>query len=147
MDTIKQFKPAALPTTKGEPYFWGLQIPVQQPFRRIEAGYQEARRLSVNGTFQTYERLLSISLSKLAEIYNGVDSPTLGDKGTVAGIRALQTWRRKQFDLGRIVILLLLHTRRKRFSIRCRCRLGLAAATFLPRNHRHHRWLNRRNSN
>ncbi|KAN0070317.1 hypothetical protein V8E54_011898 [Elaphomyces granulatus] len=105
MDTIKQFKPAALPTTKGEPYFWGLQIPVQQPFRRIEAGYQEARRLSVNGTFQTYEQLLSISLSKLAEIYNGVDSPTLGDdKGTVADISlsaALQAWRRKQFDLGR----------------------------------------------
>jgi len=75
MDAIKRFKPAALPTTKGEAYFWGLQVPDKQPFRRIETGYQEARRLNVDETLQSYERLLSISLSKLADVYNGVDNP------------------------------------------------------------------------
>jgi hypothetical protein len=95
MDAIKQFKPAALPTTKGEAYFWGLQVPDKQPFRRIETGYQEARRLNVDETLQSYERLLSISLSKLADIYNGVDNPASGDESMVVDISlsaALLAW-------------------------------------------------------
>jgi hypothetical protein len=101
---LKQFKPVTLPTTQGEAYFWGLQVPDKQPFRRIETGYVEARRLNVDETLQSYERLLSISLSKLTEIYNEVDNLTLGDKSTVVDLSlspALQGWRQEQFDLGK----------------------------------------------
>ena len=107
MDSVKQFKPAVIPTTKGEAYFWGLQVPNKQPFRRIETGYKEARRLNVDETLQSYERLLSTSLSKLAEIYDGVDNPTPGsDKNTIVDVSlsaALQGWRQEQSAQGKVL--------------------------------------------
>jgi len=101
---LKQFKSAIPPTTKGEAYFWGLQVLDKPPFRRIETSYEEARRLSVDETLQSYERLLNISLSKLAEIYNEVDNPTSGDKSTLFDVSlsaGLQGWRQEQFDAGK----------------------------------------------
>ena len=103
-DGLKQFKPVIPPKTQGEAYFWGLQVLDKPPFRRIDTGYEEARRLNVDETLQSYERLLSISLSKLAEIYNEVDNPTLGDKSTLYDVSlsaALQGWRQEQFDAGK----------------------------------------------
>jgi hypothetical protein len=100
----KRIEPGGKPlTVNHQPYFWGRDKSQKPPFRRIELGYAEARKVNLDETPEKFERILKYSLKTLSNVFDAVEHPDAQSKNAVVTIALspeLQTWREQQHVAG-----------------------------------------------